>query len=373
MLHDINNATLALGHGASWVAPLCFALFGACIGSFLNVVIYRLPRGLGVNEPRRSFCPRCQTPIPWRLNIPVISWLLLRGRSACCRQPIPFRYWLVETATALLFAGIGWQFSYDGLIAQTMLCVWAAALLATLCIDWEQMAVLPSLTGIAAGAGLLASLFSPWLAEPNAVETTDGLLWSLGGAAFGFLLLKTVSLLGRLFLGHKAQHYKDPLPWDLRQTGDDLTLTIGGDPYLWSELFLESSNRVQLEGATLSSRPDAAPGTISFTEDSFILPDGSRLKLEDFESLSGECRGLVTRKEAMGSGDAWIALAIGTACGWQGILFALAAGSFIGLLWAALARIKRGQPMPFGPSFIAGAFIWLFWGNQLLNGYLSGI
>ncbi len=78
-------------------------LLGLCIGSFLNVVIYRLPRGLNVSKPRRSFCPGCEAPIAWYDNIPVLSWLLLRGRCRSCGMAISVQYPLVEAATGLTF------------------------------------------------------------------------------------------------------------------------------------------------------------------------------------------------------------------------------------------------------------------------------
>ena len=86
MLEILNELTLSISEETPWLLPLCFAMFGACVGSFLNVVIYRLPLGLSVNEPRRSFCPECKQAIPWYLNIPIISWLMLRGKSACCKK-----------------------------------------------------------------------------------------------------------------------------------------------------------------------------------------------------------------------------------------------------------------------------------------------
>jgi hypothetical protein len=76
-----------------WFLPAACALIGACIGSFLNVVIYRLPRNLSINEPKRSFCPACKKSIPWYRNIPVASWLILRGKCANCHSRISFRYW----------------------------------------------------------------------------------------------------------------------------------------------------------------------------------------------------------------------------------------------------------------------------------------
>ena len=86
---------------------VCVAAIGASIGSFLNVCIYRIPIGLGVTQPKRSFCPSCRTQIKAFDNIPVISWLLLRGRCRSCHAPIPAWYFLVE-----LFAGIGSGLSY---------------------------------------------------------------------------------------------------------------------------------------------------------------------------------------------------------------------------------------------------------------------
>lgn len=92
---------------APFVAVL--ALLGLLIGSFLNVVIYRVPRGESLVSPG-SHCPSCETPLKGRHNIPVLSWLVLRGRCAYCASPISIRYPMVEAGTALLFAGIALRF-----------------------------------------------------------------------------------------------------------------------------------------------------------------------------------------------------------------------------------------------------------------------
>ena len=76
-------------------------VLGACIGSFLNVVAWRLPRGESLVRPR-SRCPRCDTQIKSWHNVPVVSWIALRGRCAACAAPIPVRYPIVEAATAAL-------------------------------------------------------------------------------------------------------------------------------------------------------------------------------------------------------------------------------------------------------------------------------
>ena len=91
------------------------ALFGALVGSFLNVVIFRLPRGMGISNPRRSICPRCRTEISAIHNVPIVSWLILRGRCATCRAPVSGMYPVVEAVTALAFV-LAWDALF---IAQT--------------------------------------------------------------------------------------------------------------------------------------------------------------------------------------------------------------------------------------------------------------
>jgi len=91
-------------------------LVGAVLGSFLNVCIVRLPLGQSLVRPR-SRCPKCQRPIPWSENIPIISWLVLKGRCRGCGQPISIQYPLVELATALMWAGavLAWGVSLQAL------------------------------------------------------------------------------------------------------------------------------------------------------------------------------------------------------------------------------------------------------------------
>jgi leader peptidase (prepilin peptidase) / N-methyltransferase len=81
------------------------AVFGLAIGSFLNVVVYRVPRGLSLSSPP-SACPSCGHPIRWRDNVPVLSWLLLGGRCRDCRSTVSVRYPLIEAATAIAFAAV---------------------------------------------------------------------------------------------------------------------------------------------------------------------------------------------------------------------------------------------------------------------------
>ena len=91
------------------VSAIIAGLFGAVVGSFLNVCIVRLPAEQSVVSPR-SRCPKCDRPIEWRDNIPIVSWLLLGGKCRGCREPISMLYPLVELAVTLLWAGMAWHY-----------------------------------------------------------------------------------------------------------------------------------------------------------------------------------------------------------------------------------------------------------------------
>lgn len=355
-----------------WLFPLCFGLFGACIGSFLNVVIYRSPRGLSLSDPARSFCPRCEKEIPWYLNIPLLSWLVLRGKCASCGGRIPFRYWLVEAATAGLFVAATMYYAQEDLLAQLLLCLWLAMAVVMISIDAERMEVLPKHALLAAAAGLGFAAFAPWLIDGTALEASDGLMWSAAGAIAGFILMKAVAFAGKLLFGHRRIRHEEPAPWNLRQCddGEDIILTLPDGPMSWAELFAEPGNRLILEDATLFIDGAEVPGgTLTFTADSVSTETGTAYPLEDCDTLSGTFRGLRTSRAAMGSGDAWIMLAIGALCGWEGVVFTLIAASLLGIVGGLATKVGRGNPMPFGPYLLAAAILWVFGGSSLWNWY----
>jgi leader peptidase (prepilin peptidase)/N-methyltransferase len=135
------------------------ALVGLIIGSFLNVVIVRVPAGKSIVRPR-SACPACGAPIGERDNIPVLSWLLLRGRARCCGEPISWRYPLVEAGTAAVFGGVAAWVGLSWLLPA--LLYFAAISIALTMIDLElkrlpNAIVLPSYPA-AAALLVLASL-----------------------------------------------------------------------------------------------------------------------------------------------------------------------------------------------------------------------
>lgn len=98
---------------ANWIFAVWMLILGGAVGSFLNVVVYRLPAGLSIVAPP-SHCPRCKHPIRWRDNVPVLGWILLRGRCRDCGQPIAARYPLVEAVTAAVFLALALAAGFGG-------------------------------------------------------------------------------------------------------------------------------------------------------------------------------------------------------------------------------------------------------------------
>ena len=155
------------------------ALFALAIGSFLNVVIYRLPRGESLVAPR-SRCPGCGTPIAAWQNVPVLSWLLLRGRCASCRARISVRYPLVELLTALL-AVVLWRGFGPG-AAFAVAAPFALAMLVLFFTDYDHQLLPDPVTLGGFATGMALAWWNPFLpGEPG-----WGRLWSaLSGAALG--------------------------------------------------------------------------------------------------------------------------------------------------------------------------------------------
>src|SRR5262245_11297157 len=165
-----------MGEGVSTPLLTSFAFaLGACIGSFLNVVVWRLPRGESLVRPG-SHCPACGDPIPAWANVPILSYLALRGRCRACRARISPRYPLVEALTGAAFAAL--VLVHDP--GPRLLVDWAlaAALIAVIFIDLDHHIIPNSITLPGLVLGLLLALFAPQVR----VDFRDALL---GAAIFG--------------------------------------------------------------------------------------------------------------------------------------------------------------------------------------------
>lgn len=296
-----------------WFSPLALAVLGLCIGSFLNVVAYRLPKmlerewwhdvalhqlgdavawqrvsgragaapgvfaqaaraitdGLSALGPLslaspRSRCPRCGHVLRWHENLPLVGWLMLRGRCSACREPISKRYPLVELATGALFAACGWKFG-----AQPSTLVWCAAvalMIAMALIDLDTTYLPDDLTLPLIGLGLLGA----------------GLGWTgttLESAAWG------------AFAGYAS---------------------------LWLLAYLYKKLR---------------------------------------------------HVEGMGEGDFKLLAGLGALLGWQQlpsiVLLASAVGAVVGIALIAFGGHKREVPIPFGPYLVGGGLAAMFFGPAL--------
>lgn len=169
---------------APWLITVFVALFGACLGSFYNVVIYRVPQGKSVVRPG-STCS-CGAPVQWRDNIPVLSWIMRRGRARCCGSKFSFRYCAVEFATAALFVACWVLFSPGKAV-----CGWVlvSGLIIGSMIDWDHMEIPDFVTIGLAVAGVTLSLAFPALhgAETGraVVDNVQSLITSLEGIFIG--------------------------------------------------------------------------------------------------------------------------------------------------------------------------------------------
>lgn len=126
------------------ITALFAALVGLVFGSFAGVPIHRWPRGGTVGAPRRSACPACGTTIAARDNVPVLSWLLLRGRCRSCAEPIHWRYPVVEASTALLFAAVVLVHGLSWLLPALLALAWS--LVVATVIDLEHLIIPNRLT-----------------------------------------------------------------------------------------------------------------------------------------------------------------------------------------------------------------------------------
>jgi leader peptidase (prepilin peptidase)/N-methyltransferase len=159
------------------------ALFGALIGSFLNVCIYRLPIGRSVAWPA-SACTSCQRLLSWYENVPIVSWVVLKGRCRTCRAPISSRYPLVELLTSVMCAGAMWYYGPTVLFVSRF--VFGCALIVLFAIDLEHQ-LLPNvitLPGIVIGFAFSLMTGPGWLSSLIGIAVGGGILFAIAEAYY---------------------------------------------------------------------------------------------------------------------------------------------------------------------------------------------
>ena len=193
---------------APWFFPLAAAIFGACIGSFLNVCIYRIPKNESIVRPG-SHCG-CGQPIAWYDNIPVLSWLILRGRARCCGRPFSFRYPAIELLTAGLFLACWLLFPPTKAVAGMVFC---SILVCSTFIDLDHLIIPDAFTIGGAMAGVLLSMLLPALHgqahEIFVVASMRAAVASVLGLLIGSALVLWIALLAEAVLKKEAMGFGD--------------------------------------------------------------------------------------------------------------------------------------------------------------------
>jgi leader peptidase (prepilin peptidase)/N-methyltransferase len=343
---------------------------GAVIGSFLNACIHRMPRNISLGNPRRSFCPSCQRLIPWYENLPLISWLALRGKCSGCGARISVRYFLVELLTAAVFLAL-WL-SY-GLPLAPVYWLFAALLITATFIDIEHFIIPDEITWGGTVAGLVLSVAVPALMHTSSRLEAFGL--SLAGAALGYGLLWLIVEGGKLAFGKKRHTFGEPESFFIRQEGEQIILGVGEDTLPWEEIFYRPKDTLVLNCATIKlGDREMTDTTVNFYHDRAAV--GTEvIPLEEIESVAGTLRAITVPREAMGFGDVKFIACIGAFLGWKAVLFTICAASIIGCVAALagifIARDKAGSRVPFGPFLALGGAIWMFGGDKLWDWYFG--
>ena len=181
------------------VVVVLAVVLGLLTGSFANVPIHRWPRGGTVTSPKRSACPSCEAPIAPRDNVPVLSWLLLRGRCRHCGAPIAARYVIVEATTAVLFGLIAWRVGTDPLLPALLVFAWA--LVVATAIDLEHR-IIPNRLTYRLPFVLLPLLIVDAALDGAWADLRRGVIWSIGVPAVMFAVAELFRLLrGQVGMG----------------------------------------------------------------------------------------------------------------------------------------------------------------------------
>ena len=320
-------------------------IFGLNIGSFLNVVIWRLPRGGSLSHPTWSYCPRCEHRLGALDLVPVLSFLALRARCRYCRAPISWRYPGVELLTGLLFAAVAWRFGAGGAEdLGTVLdigfgCLFTATLICVFFIDLEHFVIPDGLNVLSLLLGLAHwGAVSLWVGRWHPLRAS--LLGALGYAAviYGIGLAAYVVIVG---IGAKRGALRSGGRY-LRENAAD-----------WAWIAVYYAGRV-------------LPPLRRFAEPPAPLEGATAAEIEADEDEGG-----------MGGGDGKLAAALGANLLFPLWLHALAYAIFLGTLHGVVTmvvmrrRLGQRTAIPFGPAMALGALLALFFGPAAWNWYVQ--
>jgi leader peptidase (prepilin peptidase)/N-methyltransferase len=338
-----------------------FFVLGAMVGSFLNVCIHRMPLGQSIVSPP-SHCPHCKYSIPWFLNVPLATWLYLRGKCANCGAPISIRYFLVESLTGLTFLGCWLAFGHQSPLLALVYCLFLAGLIAATFIDFEHFIIPDEITYGGIVVGFLCSFIVPALHGKNApAPAMKESLWGIlvgGGVIYGILRV------GKWAFGRQ----KLELPSACKVIFTETAIVLPDQEILYEDLFYRESDTVKLEAIRVEMSDRCYQDVPIRLSPSQLKIGEEAMNPEDVAYLEATTNSLVLPREAMGLGDVKFMAAIGAFLGWHAVIFSLflssILGAAVGLLLIKFKHQSLQSRLPYGPYIALAAAIWIFRGHQ---------
>lgn len=347
---------------------VCFGV-GCAIGSFLNVCVHRLPRGESIVSPP-SHCPQCGDRIPWYLNVPVVSWLWLRGRCRSCGLPISARYLLVELLTGLLFLACWLAHGARSPALAAVYCVFMAGLVVAAFVDLEHFIIPDAITVGGMGVAFLASLLVPALhGEASPVGAARRCLIGIG---LGAGLIYGIVRMGKLLFG-RLKHRLEP---GTRVYFAEDALVLPDQTLPYSEMLYRRTDTIVVRHAAQVEMVDRGYRDVRVRMTREWVEIGEdRFRTEEVPCLEVVTDLVTVPREAMGLGDVKFMGAIGGFLGWAGVLFTLTfsamLGAACGLGLIATGQHTRSNPIQYGPFIALAAGVWVFVGDRVLRWWLG--
>jgi leader peptidase (prepilin peptidase) / N-methyltransferase len=347
---------------------VAFFVFGSMVGSFLNVCIHRLPLGQSIVSPP-SHCPHCQYSIPWYLNVPLVTWLYLRGKCRNCGAPISVRYFLVELLTAVTFLACWLAFGEQSAALALVYAIVLAGLISATFIDFEHMIIPDEITVGGMVVGFACSFLLPSL--QGQVSPAGGLRQSLLGMAVGGGIIYLIVRAGKLAFGRQ----KVALPPDSKVIFSETALHLPDGEIPYEEIFYRKSDAIRLQARTLELVDRCYKDVRVWLTQGSLRIDKEELNPEDVSYMEVACEEIVLPREAMGLGDVKFMAAIGAFLGWKAVLFSLMLscilGAMVGVILIVLRRREWSSRLPFGPYIALAAAIWIFGGKGVVCWWLG--
>lgn len=348
---------------------LVFFVGGSIVGSFLNVCIHRMPLDQSLISPP-SHCPHCRYAIPWYLNIPLVTWLYLRGRCRHCAAPIAARYFWVELLTAALFAGVWLCYGRLSAWQAVVYAILIAGLIVATFIDFEHYIIPDEIPLGGAAVGFVASFLLPALHGQK--SPANGMRESLIGVAVGAGVIYGILRLGKWVFGRQ----KVKLEGETRVIFSETAVILPQQTIPYEELFYRQSDTIRLKARTVELVDRGYPEVMVR-----LSPEKLHIGEDEFDPatvphLEAQASELVLPREAMGLGDVKFMAAIGAFLGWQAVIFSLMLSSMLGAVVGvgaiALGRREWSSRMPYGPYIAMATVVWMFGGRELVSRWWAG-